>query len=133
MRRRRFLLACAGACLATIACAKTDEPADPVWGKEPCAHCAMLVGDRRAAAQLSAGGQRRFFDDIGCMVLWIEKAHVKPERVWVREGGLRWVDAKTTRYAHGARTPMDFGFAPAAEGMGWDEMREKVIAKEASR
>ena len=118
-----------------IGCTNTDEGVDPVWGKEPCAHCRMIVSDKRFAAQLVDNGDRRWFDDIGCMVLWIEERKAKPSRTWVRDGQTgRWTDARVARYSAGARTPMDFGFeARGDEGVGWDEMRERVLAKSKAR
>jgi hypothetical protein len=99
----------------------------------------MLVGDRRYAAQIVADGQRRFFDDIGCYVLWAEKHSGAVRRAWVRDAaGGRWIDAKAAAYVDVARTPMDFGFeARSAEAsrpvgersVGWEEMRAAVVAR----
>lgn len=127
MKRRSLLLGVAG--LVVLACTKTDEPTDPVWGKEPCAHCRMLVGDKRYAGQVVTNGDRKFFDDVGCMVTWL--ADAKAERVWVRDAlANRWLEAKSARYVEGAKTPMDFGFEARAEGgIGWDEMREAIARK----
>lgn len=118
--------------MALAACAKASSPADPVWGKEPCAHCAMVVGDKRHAAQVMDDGDRHYFDDIGCMVLWGDEHSDRPHASWVRDaGGAAWIDARSARYGAGARTPMDFGFETRAEGgVGWNEMREQVIAKQ---
>lgn len=126
---RRALLA---GLLALAACSRADGPVDPVWGKEPCAHCRMLVGDKAHAAQASHDGERRYFDDLGCMVLWLEDRRFAGARAWARdaEDG-RWVDARTARYSDGARTPMDFGLAAKKSGpLGWDEARARVMAKE---
>lgn len=130
---RRDVLALAlglGLALA-IGCEKLDTPADPVWGKEPCAHCRMLVGDRRFAAQAVASGDRLYFDDIGCFVLWA-KEH-PPARAWVRDAEHeRWLEASGARYASGARTPMDFGFEGRVEGsatVGFEEMRASVLGR----
>ena len=131
---RRALLAALATVALVSACAKTDEPAEPVWGKEPCAHCAMIVGDRRYAAQLVAFGERKYFDDIGCMVVWLRDHGDKAERTWVRDvSGARWVDAKSARYMDGAQTPMDFGFETRDDGVGWDEMRDRVLARSAQK
>jgi hypothetical protein len=76
-------------------------------------------------------GERSFFDDIGCMVLWAEGRGAPPALSWVRdaEQGV-WLDARAARYAEGAKTPMDFGFeARAAGGLAWDEVRAKVSQK----
>jgi copper chaperone NosL len=122
---------------ALVACERLDRPVDPVWGKEPCGHCAMLVGDRRYAAEVVASGERRFFDDIGCYVLWAAKHEKSIEHAWVRDAEAdRWVDARGARYVSGARTPMDFGFEArsAASGGGLDGvdhegMRAAVFAR----
>lgn len=125
----------AAVALGLAACERLDAATDPVWGKEPCAHCAMLVGDRRHAAQIVTESQRRYFDDIGCYVLWAEERPGAARRAWVRDAsGAQWIDAKSATYVHGARTPMDFGFEARAAAAGeravkWDEMRAAVVAR----
>ncbi len=128
MKRRAFLVLA----LACAACAETVAPVDPVWGKQPCASCGMVVGDRRCAAQLlPENGARVFFDDPGCMVEYLAERKITPQGMWVREQkGDRWMDARSARYVKGARTPMDFGFeARADEGVSFEafstEVREK--------
>ena len=139
MWRRHFLSLLGGAAVGACAgCSKTNEPADPIWGKEPCAYCAMIVSDKRFAGQVLAGGDRKFFDDIGCMVLWLEEHGGRPvDRIWARDATMtsRWLDAKSARYADGAKTPMDFGFEarPNDAVVGWNEMRDRVIAKKRGR
>lgn len=129
-----------GATLALAACEKLDAPADPVWGKEPCGHCAMLVGDRRFAAQAVTDKDRKYFDDIGCLALWASERPESVRLMWVRDAaGGQWLDAKSARFLHGARTPMDFGFeahagAITGEGgrdttVGWEEVRARVIER----
>lgn len=132
--RRSALAALAG--LVVAACTRDEEALDPVWGKEPCAHCKMLVSDKRHAAQIVEVGERRWFDDVGCMVAWLE-AHggrEAPVRAWVRDAAATgWLDARAARYASGARTPMDSGFEAAAEGgIGFEAMREAVMARKRS-
>src|SRR5690349_14924131 len=104
--RRRALLQLALVALAS--CAEDTAPVDPVWGKQPCASCGMVVGDRRYAAQILApSGERRFFDDPGCLVQHLADRKLEPRGAWVREArGDRWLDARAARYARGARTPM---------------------------
>jgi len=129
--RRCALAGLLGAVAAVAACKAPDAPAEPVWGKEPCAHCKMLVSDKRYAAQvIDDGGEHRFFDDIGCMVLWIE-AHKPPSRTWVRESTSgAWLDARTARYVQGARTPMDFGFEARSGGeVAFEALRVAVLEK----
>ncbi len=123
-----------GVVLALAACEKLDAAVDPVWGKEPCAHCAMLVGDRRFAAQIVTTSERKWFDDVGCFVLWAEAHPGKVQKAWVRDAdGSGWLDAGSARYASGARTPMDFGFeghaSAAGKTVGFEEMRAAVLAR----
>ncbi len=122
----------------TSACTGADAPAEPVWSKQPCDHCAMIVGDRRYAAQVVWDGDRRFFDDVGCMVLWMEAQGASGGRGWGGEPlAGRWIDARSARYAAGAKTPMDYGFEARAEGpIGWEALHDQVSArarKEAQR
>ena len=128
MRRRAFLT---GAAALVLGCSRSDRPEDPVWGKQPCAHCAMLVTDKRYAAQAIVDGDRRFFDDVGCMVLWADERGKDLALAWVRDadkGG--WVEAGGARYASGARTPMDFGFEAREGGtVGWSDVKARVVAK----
>ncbi len=127
---RRTVLAAAIA-LGLVACeAGLDRAQNPTWGKQPCDHCAMLVTEPKPAAQLvSAKGERLYFDDVGCMVAWVAEKG-EPKHMWVRAPeGEGWVEAKTARFASGVRTPMDYGFVPASEGVGWDEVTKKVLEK----
>jgi copper chaperone NosL len=114
-----------GACTPAL-----DVPAEPVWGKQACAHCSMLVTEPPPAAQLSrADGTRLFFDDVGCLAAHLDReGEGGAPHLWVRRGE-GWVSATGTRYASGARTPMDFGFLPAAEGVSWEALREAVRAR----
>jgi copper chaperone NosL len=130
MNRRACLIGVAAWVLA--ACATKEGPVEPVWGKQPCAHCAMILSDRRFGAQLlTDAGDRLFFDDVGCMVLAIDERRLASARAWVHdaESG-RWLDAQTARYASGAPSPMDFGFeGRARDGVAWDELHARVTAK----
>ncbi len=120
------------AVLTLTACAEENGPVEPVWGKQACAHCAMILSDRRFGAQLvTDSGDRLFFDDVGCMVLAIDERGLGTPRAWVHDAEAgRWLEARSTRYVAGAPSPMDFGFeARASDGVAWDEMRASVKAK----
>jgi copper chaperone NosL len=122
-----FLLACDTA---------PPGPVDPVWGKQPCSHCMMLISDRTPSAQLlGKDGARRFFDDVGCMAEWLEQNPTQDgARAWVRGAdGHGWQGAATARFAGAQRTPMDYGFVPAAQGVDFTAVREAVRAKARQR
>jgi hypothetical protein len=105
------------ACVALAACESADRPIDPVWGKEACGSCAMLVSDPMHAAQLGTQeGKRVFFDDVGCMAAYVQERNITPAHMWVRDASGHWIDARTAKYQSGARTPMDYGLVVSSNG-----------------
>jgi copper chaperone NosL len=117
--------------LASLACEDANAPVDPVWGKQACASCAMLVSDPRFAAQLATeDGSRVFFDDAGCMATWLREHGGRARRLWVRNGAATWVDARTARFASGEKSPMNYGFAPAEGGdQQWADVEAAARAR----
>jgi hypothetical protein len=106
-------------------------PVDPVWGKQPCSHCMMLVSERAPAAQLlTRSGARRFFDDVGCMAEWLEENPDAATHVWVRRpDGDGWQNVTSARFAGAQRTPMDYGFIPAPAGVDFAAVQAAVRSK----
>jgi copper chaperone NosL len=120
----------------SLACgAGPEQPVDPVWGKQACEHCMMLVSEPRPAAQaVLPGGTRKFFDDVGCLVEWLDRSGEVPLRMWVRPpAGDGWIDARAARYGEGQRTPMDYGFLASDGGRSFEELRVALRARRAAR
>ena len=115
-------------CLVLIACEDASKPVDPVWGKQACGHCAMLVSDPHFAAQLATKDQSRiFFDDVGCMAGYVKARHPDVQAMWVRDDVGHWVDARTAHFDKGEKTPMDYGFvAKAGGGAAWGDVEAAV-------
>ncbi len=117
--------------LAAGGCSSNDGPVDPVWAKQPCAECKMLVSDRRFAAQaLLADGARLYFDDIGCLVQHLRGKQAT--RIWARDAVHDgWVDAESARYRSGALTPMNYGFEVDRESgdLRFDDVKREVLAR----
>ena len=102
--------------IALLACEDASRPVEPVWGKQACAHCAMLLSEPRFAAELTTqAGDRFFFDDPGCMAAFVRERGPRVRGMWVH-GENGWIDAKTARFRGGEKSPMDYGFAPAPDG-----------------
>ena len=117
--------------LIIAACESGDRAVDPVWGKQPCGACSMLVSDPHTAAQLiTKAGDHLFFDDIGCMLNSSKYADAKS--IWVRNGAGQWVDARAARYGQGV-TPMDYGFVVAEQGADLASVERAVGAREEHR
>jgi len=94
-----------------------------------CSECNMNIEALAYEAQIiTREGNTYFFDDIGCVVLWL-KNH-KPEIVRIATRTLdtdRWVDAQKAWYTRTAHDPMGYGFAAyekKKEGLvSYDEMK----------
>lgn len=130
---RSSMLAALVAALALAACHEAaDRPLEPVWGKQPCDHCAMLLDEPRFAAQLATpDGTHLYFDDVGCLAAWLREHPRAGARTWVRRDN-GWLDAERARYTSGARTPMGYGFVAAADDapatVGWSELSRRMTA-----
>ena len=114
MKRRNLVHLLAALALA-LGCEDTSAPVEPIWGKQSCGHCRMVVSDPRFAAQLvTPSGERAFFDDVGCLVEHLDDGAAK--HAWVSSGSGVWLDVNRARFAKGASTPMDFGFVAQPGG-----------------
>jgi len=110
-----FLLLCG--------CEKSNEAHEHNHDKKPlefqtgtvtCPQCRMpLVSLNNSVQIITSDGKTWFFDDVGCMVLWIEenKEMLSKLVIWVyAHDTLQWVDAKKAYYSLIDRTPMRYGF-----------------------
>jgi len=82
-------------------------------GKYQCSECGMIINDLNFASQVIAPkGKTWFFDDHGCMAVWVNARPFKDEAViWVaclNTGG--WIDGRKARYSRTDITPMSYGF-----------------------
>jgi copper chaperone NosL len=115
MRRVLLLGAVAVACLPAFAGCDSDGPPTVRFGHEECALCRMIVNDDRfAAAAVAPGGEARKFDDVICLVRYLEENPGGGHAVWVR--GYRsgaWHRAGEAYFAYGPKlqTPMGSGLA----------------------
>jgi copper chaperone NosL len=118
---RLRLIACALLLpVLTLACDVRPEPVHV--GSEECAHCSMLISDRRFAAQLlSTKGKAYKFDSIECLRAFALAGTVAPgdtHSTWVTDSevGDGWVRAEDAAFMQSAelRTPMGGGLAAYA-------------------
>ena len=77
------------------------------------AYCKMLITTKRNSMQVVApDGKTWFFDDPGCMVLWLQDKSFKANaKLWVFTIDTKqWIDAKTAWYGVKDQTEMHYGF-----------------------
>ena len=144
MRARSAVLTLVLAC-----CAPGVRPIP--YGTEPCAHCHMVISDRRFAAELvSRKGRAWFFDDPACLATFYASAAVKPGDValvvvndFVTPDSM--LDARTASYLQTARieTPMGGGIIALRAGreadsvqaalggafLTWDQLRRRPATR----
>lgn len=102
------------------------EPTEPVWEREGCAHCRMVLSEKRFAVQrILNSGEKHFYDDINCA---LKHNHLDNEgKLFVRPyGDEKWVSAEEVNYQSGLRTPMNSGFGALKTGgdTSYQELRE---------
>lgn len=94
-----------------------------------CSECSMDVEALDYAAQLiTKEGDTYFYDDIGCVVLWLENYSPDIQIILTQTlDSHQWVDAKKAWYSRIAPSPMGYGFAAVEkqkEGLvSYEEMK----------
>ncbi len=94
-----------------------------------CSECSMNIEDLTYAAQIiSKNGNTYFFDDIGCLVLWLQNHSPDIQRMLTQtQDTHKWIDVKKAWYSRIAPSPMGYGFAAVEnkkEGLiPYEEMR----------
>jgi len=93
----------------------SDQVALPIeLGQYQDTVCNMLIERIRDAAQVvSKDGKTMFFDDVGCLAMWLEEQKKKDEWViWVySRDSKEWIDGRQAWYSRDDYTPMHYGFA----------------------
>ena len=110
-----------------VACEDIEQPLAPIWGKERCGNCSMVVADRRFAGQaINEKNERLFFDDPGCLATYVS-SHPRTRHAWLLSQ-CRWIDASRARFNSGAQSPMDYCFVAAAEGkLDWSALERAAL------
>lgn len=113
-------------------CLQQDlKPQDPIWGKQACDNCRMVLSEKRYAVQrvLPSGGIL-YFDDLNCA---LKHNHGNDEGIlYVRpDGGEAWVPAEEAKYQSGLMTPMNSGYGAVKDGgtINFAEIKQKLQGK----
>ncbi len=115
----------------------THRPLPIKTGHVNDTQCKMVITDTTHACEVVApNGNTWFFDDPGCMVLWLEDKPFKEKAVlWTKTVDTgKWIDARKAWYAQTDNTPMHYGFGAREkkkEGyITFEEMRLKMLRGE---
>ena len=112
-------------------CSASDAAVEPVWGKQPCDHCHMLLSDPHNAAQLvTLSGERLYFDDVGCMVERVARDTGSVAHMWVRDAHGTWIDAHRARFRTGVQTPMGYGMQVSDTGdLDFAQVQREIVRR----
>ena len=94
-----------------------------------CSTCNMNIEILEYAAEvITKEGHTYFFDDIGCVILWLKDNKQEIEKVLTQTLDThRWIEMKKAWYSRIAPSPMGYGFAAVEEKkdtlISYDEMR----------
>ena len=92
---------------------ETLKPMDIVPNKMLDPQCKMYIETQKHSAQVILQDHRTyFFDDVGCMVLWLKSFDSKMRYFpyVFTEDTHRWLEADKACYKIGIHTPMHYGF-----------------------
>ena len=104
-----------------------------------CKRCNMLVKHMDYATQaVKKNGETYFFDDIGCMVHWLEKNADSVVKLYVKTLDThQWVEAQKANYSRIAPSPMGYGFGAVEmhkEGLiSYDKVKQYILSNETLR
>ena len=111
------------AALAASGCVRRPQTLQPPsirLGEDVCLECKMIINEPQfAAAYLVQNGDPRLFDDIGDMVIHLQKSGDRPVAVYVHDyEHQHWFDASGAHFVRSARiaTPMGHGIVALENG-----------------
>jgi len=82
-------------------------------GTYQCPECKMAINTLKFAAEaVLPNGKTFFFDDPGCLVLWLkDKPSNDQITLWIHTlDTQQWIDAKYAYFSRREQTPMKYGF-----------------------
>ncbi len=105
--------------IVVSACAKSADPNSPPdikYGYDTCRECGMsITGPPFCAALYDQNSNVLRFDDIGCMLTYLNKNSEPPKAIWVMDYySHKWIRAEKAIYIYskkGLETPMGYGIA----------------------
>lgn len=102
-------------------------------GMYSCAQCKMDVKALDYATQaVKKNGDTYFFDDIGCMILWLKEHQTDIVKLYVKTVDThKWLEAAKANYSRIAPSPMGYGFAAVEstkEGLvSYEKMQDLIL------
>lgn len=140
MKRFLKLLTLTVLVFCSVSCGKKVDTAaaDPVWDRQICDQCKMILSNRNFAAQVINldTGKRLYFDDIGCALRYLATEKMTPfsEKIILYATNAntgKWVDLKNGRIIKGYVTPMSSSFGVIDKDESISKDKKEISLKEA--
>ena len=122
-----LLLLALGAFVVLLRPAPRSGPEPLRYGRDACTRCRMLLGEPGFAGEMrDAHGQLTRYDDIGCLIRALQRAHGETPEAWVEDHAshrlvplLRATLVSAVGSTAGQiRTPMGYGIVAFADPVG---------------
>lgn len=112
----KVLILMAGLFLLLAACqSKAAAPVEIKANEESCAECKMGIEELKSAAQIILeDGKPLLFDDIGCMINYLQQKEPKYEAAFIHDFETEeWIDFDKSTFVQGTfmESPMSYGIA----------------------
>ncbi len=103
-----------------------------------CPQCNMPLPDSNIhTTDLAQNGDKTYFDDVGCMILWAKDQNIDLRKVKTRiysNDSKKYIDPFKAYFAINERTPMLYGFSayekPCDKCVNFDEVIMKMLRGE---
>lgn len=104
------------AALLSSGCGGPLQPQKLRLDEDICSRCRMAISEKRYAAQVVEPSGAAFFDDVGCMAVWLQENRTDPSAVlFVADyRTLQWVPAEEAFYVRSQKIPSPMGYGTAA-------------------
>lgn len=111
-----MVLCAAAAAILSAACGGGLEPQRLRLDEDICNRCRMAISEKRYAAQAVQPSGAAFFDDIGCMALWLRENRTDPSTALyvVDYRTQQWMPVHQAVFVRSQRIPSPMGYATAA-------------------
>lgn len=120
--------------------APPDGPVPVAWDATRCTRCRMLLSEPGFAGQLhTKEGRVFFFDDPGCLLLYVSEQHPDVHAIWLHHHrDDRWISREQVVFGEVGASPMGYGLAAfergeIPDGLAWQAARSQAAEREAAR
>ncbi len=102
-----------------------------------CPQCNMPLVSKKDSAKAIIDGETIFFDDIGCLILWLKEKKLEHKDINLLVYSLdskKYLDVKNAYYSINDKTPMNYGFGAYEKNgenlIDFETMRIKMLRGE---